>query len=519
MAIRLQGCGGYPVAGWARRPKGAASAVAFLATLSIGLAAARADTLSDCKGGAPPAVAVKACTALVEGSPGQEAEFEARYYRAGAYFRLLDLDKAHADLTSVIAARPRTANALAFRGDIDLRRGRHEAAMADLAAAIAINPTHATALATRGQLHTLKGNFPAAKADLDRAIALAPRQPRGYDRRGVMHRMMGNIDLALTDHNAAVAFGPTEPMYLMNRADVHVLRRAYDLAIADYDKVLSLNANYPRAKELRQSAIALKGSQTAAAPPSPPPPGFSPPRPPPPGPADAQTIDKLFAEADAHRKANRPDQAIATLTRVISLAPNSARALTERGQLHHFKNDFKNALVDLDRALAIDVNNVDAFFARGLVHADLGNVPRAIADCEAVLRLAPSDLRGSYCRGVANAKGRNWSAAIQELTKAINGTYGAAAYYWRGRCHLETDAYEAAGNDADKALALSPNWAGAVALKGNVLLARGEVDQALAEFERALRMQSNNLEAAIGQSAALIAKALQQHKSTRANKG
>jgi tetratricopeptide (TPR) repeat protein len=129
------------------------------------------------------------------------------------------------------------------------------------------------------------------------------------------------------------------------------------------------------------------------------------------------------------------------------------------------------------------------------------------------MKLAPADPRGISCRGVARARGRNWTAAIDDLTKAIDAkvVYPEVDHYWRGRSYLETDNYEAAGNDADRALAIRPGWASALALKGNVLLAKGEVDRALDEFERALRMQSNNIDATVGHSAALIAKALQQH--------
>ena len=214
------------------------------------------------------------------------------------------------------------------------------------------------------------------------------------------------------------------------------------------------------------------------------------------------------------------DLAIATLTRILALAPNSVRALTERGQAFTYKNDLRSALADFTRALAIDANNLQALLLRAGVLADLGDVSRAIMDCEAVVRLAPADARGAFCRGVARAKGRNWPAAIADLTKAIDGKLAnaAAAHYWRAKSYLETDAYDAAQSDADKALTLNPRWASAVALKGNVMLARGEIDRALDEFERALKIQNNNLDAVIGHSAALIAKALEQNKVTKAGK-
>ncbi len=73
------------------KPKGfpAALVPGLLVAPVIGAGPVRADTLSDCKTGAP-AVAVKACTMLVNAGPGQEVEFEARYYRALAYARQLD---------------------------------------------------------------------------------------------------------------------------------------------------------------------------------------------------------------------------------------------------------------------------------------------------------------------------------------------------------------------------------------------------------------------------------------------
>src|SRR5262245_48682906 len=101
----------------------------LLVVLAIG--AVRADPLSDCKTGAP-AVAVKACTMLVNAGPGQEIELEARYYRAFAYARQSDYDNAEADLAAVVKARPNDPKALVLRGDINMRRGRLDPALADL---------------------------------------------------------------------------------------------------------------------------------------------------------------------------------------------------------------------------------------------------------------------------------------------------------------------------------------------------------------------------------------------------
>src|SRR5512145_877947 len=104
------------------RPRGAAAALLFalLAAIAVGPGSGRADTLSDCKTGAP-AVAVKACTILVTAGPGTEIEFEARYYRALAHVRQADFENAEADLTVVVKANPKNANALTLRGDVHLR--------------------------------------------------------------------------------------------------------------------------------------------------------------------------------------------------------------------------------------------------------------------------------------------------------------------------------------------------------------------------------------------------------------
>jgi tetratricopeptide (TPR) repeat protein len=526
--VRLSLSGATVEAG---RPSGwpAALVLSLIAMATVGAGSARADALSDCKTGTP-ALAIKACTSLIDAGPGRgEAALEALYYRGLAHARLGDYAKAEADLTVLIGARPRNANAFALRGDVILRRRRYDDALADLNSALGLNPSHVGVLVVRGDLYTRKRDFQAAKADLDKAIALAPRYARAYDRRGLLHRAMGNLDLALADHDAAVVLAPKEPAYLANRAQLHMQRRAYDLAVADYDGVLSLNPDYPKGRELRQRALTLKLEASRSQPPKPspppppkvssPPPPPKPLPPPPPRPPDAQAIDRLFAEANAHLKSGNVDLAIATLTRILTLAPNSARAFLERGQAYNYKNEPRNALADFTRALALDANNIQALLLRAMAFATLGDIPRAIVDCEAVMKLAPTDARGISCRGEARARGRNWTAAIDDLTKAIEGKLVnlAVAHYWRGRSYLETDNYEAAGNDADRAVALSPHWPSAVALKGSVLLAKGDIDRALAEFERALRMQRNNIDATVGHSAALIAKALQQHP-VKANK-
>ncbi len=205
----------------------------------------------------------------------------------------------------------------------------------------------------------------------------------------------------------------------------------------------------------RAEGVAGGGRSSLAAATSPPPPVTSPPTTPPPaadassaaGPADAQTDQQAVCgggrppegrqggpgdrHADPHHRAG-PEL--------------GARLHRARPSIHASRTTSGTALADFNRAVAIDANNVRrcscAACARRPGQHSQGHRRLREGHEAGAGRCPRQSTAGAWCtpRG---AIGPGDPGPDQGHRRQSWPT--PAAYYWRGKCYLETDAYEAAG--------------------------------------------------------------------------
>ncbi|MDX2240673.1 MAG: tetratricopeptide repeat protein [Leptolyngbyaceae cyanobacterium bins.302] len=136
------------------------------------------------------------------------------------------------------------------------------------------------------------------------------------------------------------------------------------------------------------------------------------------------------------------------------------------------RQDYQGAGSDFNEALRLNPNYAEAYYGRGRVRYFLYDDRGAILDFNEAIRLKPN-----Y----------------------------AEAYYGRALAHMYVEAYEASSNDFLTALRLQPDYAEQPDLWsdfGQLLLAVGENEEALAHFNEALRLQSNHADAHYGRALA-----------------
>jgi tetratricopeptide (TPR) repeat protein len=159
---------------------------------------------------------------------------------------------------------------------------------------------------------------------------------------------------------------------------------------------------------------------------------------------------------DAERK-------IECFSNAIRLSPRFADAYEARGDEFFDKDDYDMALKDYTRTIHLNPRSGNAFCNRGFAYDALGNYDKAIHDFDRAIRLEPENRH---------------------------------AYIYRGNCHGEKGDYMQALRDGIKArqLAAGPHQDYPHKLKGQALLMLGKPDNAIKEFNEAIKLNPTDPE-------------------------
>jgi len=108
--------------------------------------------------------------------------------------------------------------------------------------------------------------------------------------------------------------------------------------------------------------------------------------------------------AEALRRFDRKQEALASLDKALAANPDYLPALFNRGALRYELGDEEGALADFDRAIALDPDAAAPYFNRAAVRWSLDRKEEALADLDAFIERAPvgewkqtaRDLRASW---------------------------------------------------------------------------------------------------------------------------
>jgi Tfp pilus assembly protein PilF len=169
-------------------------------------------------GKSAPAVAIQACTELVDGAgwqPGSGSkllEGHDRFYpfvnRAMAYYA--EGDKAHAldDYNTAIQLAPKRATPYYYRGVFYAAQTDGAAALRDFETALSIDPKLVAALRQRAIVYLRQKNFSGALADFSEAVRLQPKIAQLWSERGYVYLLQRDYESALKDEAEAIRLDP-----------------------------------------------------------------------------------------------------------------------------------------------------------------------------------------------------------------------------------------------------------------------------------------------------------------------
>jgi tetratricopeptide (TPR) repeat protein len=184
------------------------------------------------------------------------------------------------------------------------------------------------------------------------------------------------------------------------------------------------------------------------------------------------------------------DRAIADLDEAIRLDPTEALYYSNRGIAWRAKGDPDRAIADYTESIKLDPNYALAYNNRGIAWRLKGDYERAIADYSEAIRLEPKSAWAYNNRGIAwRAKGDH-ERAIADFSEAIRFDPKHAGYR-HGRCWARATAnrdLQQALTDCNEALRLRPDDAHIKGHLGFVYLRLDRLDDSIASYDSALKI-------------------------------
>ena len=169
--------------------------------------------------------------------------------------------------------------------------------------------------------------------------------------------------------------------------------------------------------------------------------------------------EALIKEGTALHDQKQYNEAIASFTKALSLAPNSAEAYRRRAMSKRELKDYAGSLADFDRAIVLEPNNARAYAGRGLAKERSGDASGALSD---------------------------YTRAIQADPRYEN------AYFYRGLLRHNLKDYRGSVADYDQALTLNPKNSASWNNRGSAKERLGDVAGALRDYEQAIALDPNN---------------------------
>lgn len=199
-----------------------------------------------------------------------------------------------------------------------------------------------------------------------------------------------------------------------------------------------------------------------------------------------------FNRAAAYNRKGEYDHAIADYDELIRLYPQNMYAYYCRAYSYYQLGDYDHALADYDRVIWLSPRNLRAYYSRGVTHVKMGSFDRAIADYSKVIEFK-SDPSGAIA-GADGAYYHGGDLAPASSSQAVpsNSTY-AAAYLARGAAQSRKGNSEDAIADYERAMQLDPNYRVAYVYRAAEYRAKRDLTRGMADCDRAASLEPKDV--------------------------
>ncbi len=264
----------------------------------------------------------QAATALESGDKTQATELDT---------------KALANFEKAVANDETRWKAIHNRGVSYALAGKYEKAIADFTRVVELRPDYPNGWFNRAEIRYELGHFEQAIPDYTKTLELNPADFGAHTSRGHTYFRLRKFTEALADYTTAIELDNTKAEAYTNRGDAFQKLEQWKEAASDFRRAVELDPALPRAyasaawlmatcpdEQFRNAELGLQAARRAVEL----------------GSEDSFELLDTLAAAEAN--ANNFDEAIATVSKAIELAPATAASpLAERLALYNGKRPYR----------------------------------------------------------------------------------------------------------------------------------------------------------------------------------
>jgi tetratricopeptide (TPR) repeat protein len=273
----------------------------------------------------------QAATAIESGDKARASEFDT---------------KALANFEKAVENDASRWKAIHNRGVSYALAGKYEKAIADFTRVIEVRPDYPNGWFNRAEIRYELGHFEQAIPDYTKTLELNPADFGAHTSRGHTYFRMRKFTEALADYTTAIELDETNAEAYANRGDAYQKAGQWKEAASDFRRAVELDPALPRAyagaawlmatcpdEQFRNAKLGLQAARRAVEL------------------GSEDNFELLDTLAAAQANANRFDDAIATVSKAIELAPTSASSpLAERLTLYNSQRPYRQQHVQTAQA-------------------------------------------------------------------------------------------------------------------------------------------------------------------------
>ncbi|MFC3443038.1 tetratricopeptide repeat protein [Sphingobium rhizovicinum] len=403
------------------------------------------------------------------------------------------------ELAAMNAATPDSAKAYFDRGRARMDSGQFKEAVTDFTKASELDPKDEWALANRGMSQVWLGDYAAANKDMDAVALLNPKNPMVFRARGLIAERKGQWAEAVAAYSQSLALNESDSFTLGHRAIAQRAVGNNDAALADAAAALKLDPRWTELHLLRATILRGKGDGEG-------------------GVKEGQALEEALpddgyahvAAASIYDSFGRWDLAQKAYDRAIAIKPEPYIYIN-RGQRRP-RTDLAGKKADFAEALRLSRDNLDALVAMASLQRDNGDTNGAIQSYSRVIAIAPGYAEALVGRGLAYDRAGNRMAADKDFVSARTSA-GGQPQMLNNLCWMKATmpgvssiVLQTALVDCDAALKPRQDFAPYLDSRGLVLLRLARLDDAIADYDKALGDQGTNPTSLYGRALAWAAK-------------
>lgn len=345
------------------------------------------------------------------------------------------------------------------------------------------SPNKARPYTNLGKALVNQRRYDEALSNLLKAIEIDPNYPEAHINLGFLYEKQGETEKAVEQLRKAIQINPYFAKAYSNLGVALLKQNKTDEALKNFQQALQVDPNLTAAYINIAAALTEQNKLEEAIK------NYT----------QALQINPNIAQAEflmgaALVKLGRTQQGISHLKKALQIDPDYAEAHNNLGGQLLQEGKIDAALKHLTRALAINPDLAQAHNNVGIIMIQKGNIDAAISHFQAALRIAPEfEMANKNLQKALAIRHNKMDSEADNLLTALKSTPDDPVLNYRlGNLYLGRGELDKAVAQFEKALALKPKFAEA---RNNLALAYAagrQYDRALATFKKLIELEPDN---------------------------